>query len=328
MLNITCIVPSLCSEKSYAIIKRCIFSLRNAEAISKKVNLKIIVVSNGKQIVLKDLSNEIDHLLRYKKRYSFAAMNNKAIKFAIKKDKPDWIMLLNDDAFIRNDFFSQFLKTIDQEKDIEVVAPLVYEDGTKIIDSYGVEYFNSGYAKNNNKISTQTQLASAACLLVKKTLMKQIFDKYGFYFNEILTSYMEDVDLALRIRAQNKKIIKSKTMIVDHIVSFTNKRKSYYVMYHTYRNILWLIIMDWPLINIIKNLHNITLVQCWIIIFNLSAGRPLLYLKVLFDTAKNFKELIQYRNKIIKSYNNKFDFADILSRYAFRTYQGYKIRLF
>lgn len=326
MINVTCIIPSLCSEKSYPIIKRCVNSLRKSEKKSKRIKLKVLVISNGERVVLKDIRNKIDFLIKFKDKYSYSKMNNVAIEFALKQ-KPDWVLLLNDDAFVDSDFFSEFNKTRQLKPTCEIISPLIYENGTKLIDSYGVEYFNSGYAKNNPILSNRSQLAAAACLMVRRKLLEDLKKKYGFYFNEILTSYMEDVDLALRIRGLGKEIVKSKLMIVSHMVSFTNKRRSRYVMYQTYRNIIWLIIMDWPIKNIIKNIHNIVLVQLWVVIFSIFTKGPFLYIRLWIDTFKNIPKLIRLRKIILRAYSNKFNFNKILSVYAFRTRQGYKIRL-
>lgn len=327
MINVTCIIPSLCSEKSYPILKNCINCLKEAEKKTNKIKVNIVLVTNGEKIVLKTLRQEINHLVRYKDKYSFSKMNNKAITYAVKHDKSDWIMFVNDDAFVDSNFFAIFINTLNKSKNAEIVSPLIYENRTNTIDSYGVEYFNSGYAKNNPKLSTKTQLATAACLLVKRSLLDAMESRYSFYFNEILISYMEDVDFTLRARALNKNIIKSKKMVVNHMVSFSNKRRSYYVMYQTYRNIIWLIIMNWPVRNILRNLHNIILVQLWVFVFSVLTKGPLMYIKIWIDTFKNIDKLLKIRHFVISSYDKKFRFREITSRYAFRSKHGYKIRL-
>lgn len=327
MVNIICIIPSICSEKSYPILKRCITCIKQSKNIAKNIQIKILVITNGEKIVLKELRNSIDYLVRYKENYSFARMNNKAIEYALRNAKTDWIMFINDDAFVDKHYFLKLSLMLNKNKNMEIISPLIYENGTKLIDSFGVEYFNSGYAKNNNRISLKTQLASAACLLTKTSLLLDLKKKYGFYFNEILISYMEDVDFTLRMRMLNKNIYKSKDLIVHHVVSFSNQRKSRYVIYQTYRNIIWLLIMNWPLRNIINNLHNIVLVQLWAFFYSTITRGPFLYISLWIDTIRNLKKLLEIRRSTVGSYNSKFDFRNILSKYAFRTYHGYKVKL-
>ena len=326
MINVTCIIPSPCSRESYPVLSKCIHSLRKS-ANKAGINLKITIVSNGQNIVLKNLKKEIRQLIRIHEPYSFSKMNNVAIDYVLQKDDSNWVMLLNDDAFVDINFFTNFSKLLSTNSNCEVIAPLIYENDSGLVDSFGIEYFNSGYAKNSTHLNIKTQLATAACILISKNLLKKLKANYGFYFNEILGSYMEDVDFSLRIRALGTKIHKTNRLVVHHMVSFTNKRKSKYVIYQTYRNIIWLIIIDWPGRNIIKNLPNIILVQLWVFLYSTITKGPFIYLKIWIDTFSNLPKLLKFRKIILNSYIKNFKFEDTLSGYAFRTYHGYKIRL-
>lgn len=326
MFSTTCIIPSLCSNKSYPILKKCIYSLKRS-AEKAGVSIDIVIVSNGKNIVLKELAGEIGHLIKTQEPYSFSKMNNIAIDRAMKIYDPNWLLLINDDAFVDINFFSNFSKIVSEHKSCEVITPLIYEGDTQLIDSFGIEYFNSGYAKNSTSLHLDTQLATAACLLISKKTLQKTKESYGFYFNEILGSYLEDVDFSLRIRGIGKKICKAKNMAVRHMVSFTNKRRSKYVIYQTYRNIIWLIIMNWPINSIIKNLPNIILVQLWTCFYSTFTKGPFMFLRIWIDTLVNFPKLWKLRKNVLRSYNKDFNFETVLSRYAFRTYHGYKIRI-
>lgn len=325
MIKIVAIIPSLCSENAHPILKRCIDNLMLSAA--DRVDLKIVIVTNGKNLYLKGIRNRINLLIKVENPYSFAKMNNIAIDKTLSKFNPDWILLINDDAYIKKTFFKYFTSTAVKKKKTDLVVPLIYDHKGPAIDSFGVEYFNSGHPRNSSKTRIKTQLVAAACLLISTDLLKLMKSKYGFYFNDFLVSYLEDVEFSIRAMALGAKTLKVKEMIAYHEGSFTNGKKSKYVMYQSYRNLIWLIIMTWPLKSIVKNIFNITIVQLFMFTQSLVRGMPWTYLKIWPETAAKLPNLIKLRQRITGSYSKNFDFENILSPYAFRTNHNIKIKI-
>jgi GT2 family glycosyltransferase len=226
---------------------------------------------------------------------------------------------------VEKDFFKNSLTLIKKEKP-DILVPLTIEREGPRIDSFGIEYFRSGYAKNAPTFDIETQLGAMACLLIGHKLMSKMKSKYGFCLNETLFSYLDDVEFSIRARGLGAKFIKGRDVKVHHMVSYTAGKKSYFVMFHTYRNILWLIIMTWPLPNILRHLYNILLVQGWIFLYGLKSYGPALQIKIVWETLLNLKTLLVRRRKILSGYMKGFDFETILSKYSFRTYHGITIK--
>jgi len=320
-IKYTCIIPSTCSQKILPHLRKCIESLRKSSRIAE-VQLKVVVVADSRE-TRNPFNKRIDFFICAGEKPGFAKMNNYAFGKTLKTFESDYFLLINDDAWVEEDFFKEFLKMTKAD----LIVPLIYEREGPKIDSFGIEYFTSGYAKNAHSFDIKTQLAPAACLFIKTSFLQKMKVIYGFYFNEQLYSYLDDVEFSIRARALGASIEKVKGMVVHHIVSFTAVRKSYYIMYHTYRNILWLIVMTWPLKSILRHIASIALVQGWVGFYSLKTHGPLLYLRVLWDTLLNFAKLIKLRRKIISLYQKAFDFESLFSEYAFRTYHGVIIKV-
>jgi len=296
-------------------------------AKTRSIKLEVIVVTENKQAKKSLEKNEllplIDELIIAKEKSGFAGMNNLAIDKAIDKFSPDFVLLINDDAQVEKDFFKKLISDQSIQK-ADIIAPLILIRETNKLDSFGVEYFKSGYAKNALDTQVKTTLASASCLLVKEKLLQKMKLKYGFYFNDLLYFYLEDVEFCIRAVMLGAEIIKCKVLKVHHVCSASSGQRSYFTMYQTYRNIGWLIIMTWPLKVIFKNMWSILLVQAWIMFYSLKSFGPKLYVNLIIDTIKNLEQLINKRKKIIPAYKKNINFLNMFSPYTFRTYHNIK----
>lgn len=322
MLKVTCIIPSLCSEKSYPILRECILSLQKSST-KARVKLNIVIVSNGEKLILKDLRKYVSKILRIPNPYSFAKMNNRAIDYSLNHLSQDWVLLINDDAYVEKNFFKIFSNN-KLARSNDIIIPLVYEGEGPQIDSFGIDYFNSGYARNARKLNIRTELAAAACLFLKTTLLETMKDRYGFCFNEILKAYYDDVEFSIRARGVGATIYKNTDLYVHHMVSFTNIKGSRYMGFQAFRNLIWVLIMTWPKKELLHNFTNIVLVQLWALLYTTATYGPFLYISIWIDTFTNLPKLLSIRKKIISAYITNFNFKSLTANYAFRTYKGSK----
>ncbi|OGV91475.1 hypothetical protein A2783_01580 [Microgenomates group bacterium RIFCSPHIGHO2_01_FULL_45_11] len=321
---INVIIPSTLNKTIKPHVTRCIHSLLKSSR-SAKIKIRIFVVTTKNKTSPQLSVKNVDTVIQAPNQAGFAEMNNKAIKQTIHSYPANYYLLINDDAWIATTFFKEF-KKISGSPDF--IIPLVCKKNKKQIDSFGGEYFNSGYAKKSTGLKNPTTVAPASCLLIKTEFLKRLKKIYGYIFNPILHYYHEDVDLSIRACAVGTKMLKVKSMIAFHMGSTTSGKKSYFVMYHSYRNIIWVMIMNWPIKTLIRNLSNIILVQTWAILYSCIKYGPVLYLGIFLDTYKHSSELVTYRRKNLGSFPQGFEFYSVLSKYAFRTRQGWKIKFF
>jgi len=290
-----------------------------------QTQLTIVVVSNNphSRKLLKE--TRVDTVYPVDTSFGFSQSNNKAIEESVKLYDSDYYLFINDDAWVETDFF-RVLQRIIHEKHPDVVIPLMLKNKSNNIDSFGVEYFTSGYAKNSIFNDVKTTLASAGCVCIKTSFLEKIKQTYGFYFNPILDYYLEDVELSIRASAIGGMFVKERLLVARHQGSVTSGKKSYFSMYHTYRNIIWVIILTWPIPVIVKNLPKILLVHGWTVLYAAWRFGPLMYVRIYFDTILNGKALLEYRKKTLSSYPKSFRFETLFSSYAFRTYKNVTIK--
>ncbi len=261
----------------------------------------------------------------------FSTLNNAGLdKIALNSKHlatDSYVLFLNDDALLATDFGLELRKLLlkSGRKTPDVIVPIVFEEDEKVIDSYGVEYFTSGYAKNSRSLDLPTSLASASCLLVKLSFIQKMKRAYGFYFNPIYFFYLEDVDFMLRAFMLGAKVHKLPTLRAYHKGSSTSGKRSRFTMHHTYRNILWLIFCTWPVTVILSHLASIILVQGWVLLYSTWKFGPLMYLQLLGETFINFPILALYRKKTLGGYGRKQSFEKAFSPFAFRTYHNVTI---
>jgi len=321
MLNIACIITTSGLKQHLGLLKKCVHSVKKSG--KNQVYINFFIVSD-KRLRSDDRLFKSMNLIWVDGKSGFGSKNNLAIEKALNSNKYDYILFINDDAWISDNFFENFLE-ITKTSDLDAISPIIIIPQKNVIDSYGIEYFRSGYAKNSVSASVKTQLATAACLMVKTDCVRRVISHYGFFFNPIFDYYLEDVELSIRILSLGYKLNKSKRLKAFHLGSKTSGHKSFFSMYHTYRNIIWIIIINWPVFEILKNMRQIIMVQCWVIFYSFLRFGPILYLKCIYDTFVNLQNLINCRKQVTSNYPNDFKFKSVFSEYAFRTYHGYAI---
>lgn len=321
-VNVSAIICYTTIKNNLPLLENCLISIKNAA--KQQVNLKILVnVETDGQPNFGKLNKHINDVLIAKPKSFYTSRHNKSIDYCIKKHKPDYILLINDDAWVNKKIFQELNKCIDNSP--EVIIPMIFRPDNKNLDSFGVEYFQSGYSKNNVFKNTPTQLASASCVLISASGLKKIKKLYGNYFTEIFGWYIEDVELFLRLRIIGAKFIKNPKMIANHIGSSTWGINSYFPSFHGARNTLWTIIINWPKKLIIRNIFNILLIQFWVFLFNTYKHGPGLYFRVLKETMQNFRQLTEIRKRYSKISSTSTFFnrrnKNIFSPVSFRTKQ-------
>lgn len=314
-MRIVCIIPSTLRKNS---LTKCLNSIDKAK--TKGISLSKVIVTTNNKLNLRG-KFRYDDLYIVNQNFGFSEMINDALKESFKRYKPDYFLIINDDAWLEEDFFNQFKKVNNKVK-YDLFSPLIRRPNGKDIDSFGDEYFTSGYAKSSRNVKNSTKLITAACVLIKSAFIKKVEKKYGFIFNPILYFYLEDVEFCIRALAIGGKIGKFENLVAFHLGFNTAGRKSFFKYYHVYRNVFWVIILTWPLASIIKKLLDIFVIHIFATIYLTLIFGPKLPIKAFLSTLYNMSRLIKYRKKILFRYSKKFNFDSIFSEYAFRTNGG------
>jgi GT2 family glycosyltransferase len=160
----------------------------------------------------------------------FSKNNNNAIKYAIQKYKPDYIMLLNNDIIITDDLWlNKLINTARLNSKIGIVGcKLVYPDG-KIqhagmeIGCYGGRNIGRGqedFSKFN--YVKEVDGVTFAAVLINKNVIKKI----GL-FDENFFMGFEDVDYYLRAKKAKFKIYYAGNVKLIHLEGFTSTNSKF-----------------------------------------------------------------------------------------------------
>jgi GT2 family glycosyltransferase len=194
--------------------------------------------SNDKTVELIKKNYPEVNLLVSNTNLGFSGGNNFGFQRAI-ADGCDYVLLLNDDVIILEDFISPVLEKMENSPEIGSIGPVVVENYDRnIIQSSGGKInqitLDMSYQKKGNIFKKKNKFREVdyilgAAILIRSSLFKttNLFDPH-FY-----PAYVEEVDLCYRINKLGFKNIISENYRIAHIGSSSASNNSM-----TYRRIL------------------------------------------------------------------------------------------
>ena len=195
------------------------------------------------------------HIIELPDNFGFCRAVNEGIKAA----KAPYVLLLNNDTEVKEDFVEQMLLAIRRHKNaFSCAARMVqYHDRDKLDDA-GNYYcalgwsFARGKGKNIDLYQKEEKIFSAcggAAIYRKK-----IMEKIG-YFDEEHFAYLEDTDIGYRARIYGYENWYAPDAVVYHVGSGTSgSRYNHFKTRYSSRNNIYLIYKNMPLLQIILNL--------------------------------------------------------------------------
>ena len=226
------------------------------EYTSENKPLKILEYTNsevesggGREDEIADLpSREKVVIIRNDKNYGFAGGNNIGIRYALKSQDPEYILLLNNDTVVKSDLLNKLVNAIDGDERIGFAGPIVYKydsnGRTDLISVAGVNLIMSrgSYRRIGSEEVDRGQYHSTAtvdslegsCLLIRRTALEQIGLLDESYF-----LYWEETDLCRRGFEAGFGCIVVPTTGIWHKVSTSKPRAM--VTYYKTRNRLWFV---------------------------------------------------------------------------------------
>jgi len=154
-------------------------------------------------------SNHENNLLFIKNdiNYGFAEGNNIAIRFAMKKLNPDYVLLLNNDTVVDNNFLKELMVVAKKRDNIGFIGPKIYfytpDEISKIVTFAGGELNRTSCQPHpigadqidDGKFDLEKKVdyVEGSCLLIKNELIKEL----GIFDPEYFT-YWEEIDWCIR----------------------------------------------------------------------------------------------------------------------------------
>jgi len=230
-INKPSIAVILVNWKKYNLTSNCIDSLNK----SNYKNFKIILVDNEySEKSLIELKNKYKELIVFKEKNNlgFAGGNNIGIRYALENDY-DYIMLLNNDTEVTENFILPLVERIEKDHSLGAVQPLIlnflnksiiWNAGGKLNKFLGI----TSTRLNNNKLNSSivfddfTDWISGCGILIKSEIVKKI----GLLDEKFFT-YYEDVDWSLRMKSLGYDLgFVKESIIYHHGSSSSNNKKN------------------------------------------------------------------------------------------------------
>jgi GT2 family glycosyltransferase len=178
-------------------------TLRSIKSVQKYFPkyASLIVVNNDPTIsidvYLKEYKNVV--CIKNTQNLGFAKAVNKGIKNALNENL-DYIVLLNNDAYLDSDAFSPLIDLLETQSHYGIAAPVIEFKKKRTLFDYGGsvnKVFGSTHHTNHDEYTKTepiiTDYVSGCCMMIKG----EVFKKVG-YFDEQYFMYYEDVDFCLR----------------------------------------------------------------------------------------------------------------------------------
>ena len=215
----------------------CINSIKKAQ-FNNDTDVNIIVVDNNSsedktQLISFCKTNKV-MLLELENNYGFGYANNAGAILA-EKHGADYLILLNNDTVIKENFFLILKENI---RDDAILSPLIYYYGSndKIWYGGGCVSKIKGTSIHYDKYRKENTFATGCCLIIPI----DIYNRYGL-FDEKYFMYYEDTDLSIKWIEEDISIIVIPDLIIWHKVGSSSNKVSGLKEYYLNRNRLYMI---------------------------------------------------------------------------------------
>ena len=193
-------------------------------------------------------------LIKNKKNYGFAGGSNIGIRFSLEVLNPEYILLLNNDTVVPQDFLEELVKVARDER-VGIVGPKIYYydyNGRSDVISFtgediiswrgkGLRYGSREIDRGQWDRPFEPDKIEGSCMLVKK----EVFKKIGFFDKGYFFSY-EEADFCIRAKKAGFKIKYCPTARIWHKVSASIGRESPMKIYFLTKNRMIFVRKNFP----------------------------------------------------------------------------------
>jgi len=256
-------------------------------------------------------------LVEHPQNIGFAKAHNQGIAWT----DSEYIMLLNQDVILANDYLEKAMKYLDENTDVSALTGKIlswnFEDNlkTKKIDSLGLKVFKSHQVADIcqgqeddgsfDEVAEVFGVSGTLPIYRRFDLEKIKISLYHLeYFDEVFFSYKEDVDLAFRMRLAGLKSVYFPQSLAYHnrtvsgVLDKTNKAikksrqdRDKMIKKYSYKNHLLMLIKNEFFVNFLKFFFSILWYELKKFIFI-----------ILFEqsTLRGLKLFFQQKSKVLK----------------------------
>lgn len=194
------------------------------------------------------LPDERFQLVRSGANLGFAAGNNLGARAC----EAPWIATLNPDTVAEPSWLDEMRRGVERHPGARMFgATLVSAKDPTLVDGFGDVLSIAGIPWRGGHGRPVASLPDGDLEVFSPCAAAALYDRRSFEraggFDETFFCYVEDVDLGLRLRLAGERCIQLRRAIVRHHGSAIAGEMSDFVLYHSYRNRLWLLLKNLPL---------------------------------------------------------------------------------
>ena len=214
-------------------------------------NFDVIVVDNASTENISTIDDtflrDSTYLIKSSVNNGFSAGNNIGIEYAKKNLHPNYILLLNNDTVVKQDFLLKLVDCAIRYEDNALISGKIYYYNKNNILWYAGGYYNAesgfsghyGYKKEDDGRYDEEKDVTfiTGCLML---IPIKILEKVGL-LDECYFLYSEDTDYCCRVMNFGYKMLYCPESVIYHKVSATTGDKSEFQQYYMLRNYLYMI---------------------------------------------------------------------------------------
>lgn len=274
-------------------------------------NWELILVDNGSRdgsenfinkVKLKNIKNII---IKNSQNLGFAPANNQGLK----KSSGEYILLLNNDTLVPENFLSIMIDKMESDSTIGVIQPKIYMmDNHQLLDNAGSYLTKIGFLehwgfmqKDRPEFNQEREILSAkgACMLIRV----KVTEGLGL-FDEKFFSYFEESDFCWRVWLAGFRVLFFPKTYIYHKLGFTIRRLNVAnINYHAYKNRIRSLIKNLQLNNLVVILAAhlvISFVIAIAFLIKLKPKNSLMILKAILWNLIYLGDTVEERAKIQK----------------------------
>jgi len=300
----------------YSDTVECLQTLRQ----SKYRDFQVVLVDNASTNEEgKRLANEFPeyiHILN-KQNSGFAGGNNVGVARALQESDCQYIFFLNNDTTVESDMLDKLIEVAQRPEYAKFGAfqvKMVNYSQRDLMDSAGLDYswnslaFNRGGNLPVTKYNSNQEILGCCggAFLCRRAAVEELWQQAGDFFAEEFFAYCEDLDASLRLQWAGWRILFVADSVIYHKGARTANKFTTRKVFWPNRNSFWVVIRDWPLAEIFKNLHWLLLGQVGMVVNSFLRRGKLGWWAVRgkLDALKSFFKMWQRRRAIQKDLKN------------------------
>jgi len=192
-----------------------------------EVNYEVVIIDNGSTDgtvdFLRCLEGDVK-IIKNSQNMGFSKANNQGSKVA----KGKYLVFLNNDTIAQPEWLSEMISVIEKDPLTGIVgSKLLYPDGTiqhaGVVMDNGIYHIYEGLPSDHLAVNKLREFpyVTGACLLIPRDLFCRLEG-----FDEGYINGFEDIDLCLKVRRTNKKVIYCPKSILFHYANTSESRMS------------------------------------------------------------------------------------------------------